>query len=358
MCYDTLTISTAISGTVGVDKNGSGNLTLTAANTYTGVTTIKNGTLALTGAVNRLPITSVVVVGDTSTAGKLVLGNTTAATNQTLASLTSTGSGGSVVGGNANDSTLTLSVPQFGNFTFAGKIGGIGSNENKIKLVKLGQGELTLTGNNTYTGGTFLGSPSSNGIVIAGHNNAFGAGPITMNSNYSQLRLADGITISNALTVSAQANIKYLGLLTGATSATYAGNIVNSEDAQFNFVLVADIGGTLTVSGIISSGVGVSSGLSKKGEGTVVLTGANTYVGGTQINVGSLIVSKTSGSVTATATFGELTLSVSFNTTPSIGQTFIFFPAATVNTYGSVTLTNAAGRSATYNSANSTLTIS
>jgi autotransporter-associated beta strand protein len=289
MCYDTLTISTAISGTVGVEKNGSGNLTLTAANTYTGVTTIKNGTLALTGAANRLPITSAVVVGDTSTTGKLVLGNTTAATNQTLASLASTGSGGSVVGGNTANSTLTLAVPEFGSFTFAGKIGGSGTNENRITLVKLGIGELTLTGNNTYTGGTSLGSPTINGAVIAEHNNAFGTGPITMTSNFSTLLLGNGITISNDLTVGAQANNKYLGLLSGATSATYAGNIVNSEEVSTNFNLNASTNGTFTVSGIISSGV-ATAGFEKLGAGTVVLTAANTYTGLTTVTEGRLLI--------------------------------------------------------------------
>jgi len=43
MCYDALTISTAISGTVGVEKNGNGNLTLSGANTYTGTTSINAG---------------------------------------------------------------------------------------------------------------------------------------------------------------------------------------------------------------------------------------------------------------------------------------------------------------------------
>ena len=92
-------------------KTGPGVLQLYGSSTYTGGTFIKEGSILLTGGNDRLLSTGSVVLGDTSTTGKLVLGNTAFARNQTLAGLTITGSGGSVVGGNATtDSVLTLNI--------------------------------------------------------------------------------------------------------------------------------------------------------------------------------------------------------------------------------------------------------
>jgi len=47
---DNVTVATAISGNGSLTQNGSGKVTLAGANTYTGTTTIANGTVALSGA--------------------------------------------------------------------------------------------------------------------------------------------------------------------------------------------------------------------------------------------------------------------------------------------------------------------
>jgi autotransporter-associated beta strand protein len=162
-----------------------------------------------------------------------------------------------------------------------------------------GGGNLTLTGNNTFTGGVFIGTPGSNGAVIAGHNNALGTGTATINNTGSFLLLADGITITNALTVGEKANNKGLGLLSGATSGTYSGNITNSEENGANFDLSADTGGTFTVSGVISGSI-AAAGLEKTGAGTVILTAANTYTGLTTVSAGTLTLGST-GSIAASS---------------------------------------------------------
>ena len=123
-------------------KTGSGTITLTGANTYTGTTTIGNGTIILGGGDNRLATAARVVLGATGTSGALVLGNGTAL-NQTLAGLTTAGNGGAVVGGAAANSTLTLNSAT--DSTFSGKLGGVGTNENNLALIKSGAGALTLS---------------------------------------------------------------------------------------------------------------------------------------------------------------------------------------------------------------------
>lgn len=146
-------ISNGTATALGLTKIGSGELTLSGASTFTGGTTIKNGSLILSGNNDRLATTGSLILGDTSTTGKLVLGEGTNARNQTLAGLTTTGAGGSVVGSNATtNSLLTLNIAASN--TFSGTLGGAGANENMLALSKSGAGTLTLTGTNTYTGTT------------------------------------------------------------------------------------------------------------------------------------------------------------------------------------------------------------
>ena len=148
----------ANNGVTSLSKSAQGTLILTAANTYTGLTTISGpatSIIALSGA-NRLPVTNGVVL---NASAKLVLGTSTSTASQTLTSLI-TNLSGSVTGGNAANSTLTLNIATSN--TFAGTLGGTLTNENNLALVKIGAGTLTLTGNNTYTGTTTI----DDGILI------------------------------------------------------------------------------------------------------------------------------------------------------------------------------------------------
>lgn len=104
---ETLTIPQNITGGFGLTKVGAGTLVLSsAANTYTGATTLSSGTLQLTGGDNRLPTSSIIDFTGSST---LDLTDTT----QTISSfttpeydsvnLTVTGAGGSlIINGNSD----------------------------------------------------------------------------------------------------------------------------------------------------------------------------------------------------------------------------------------------------------------
>jgi autotransporter-associated beta strand protein len=170
-------------GVVQVVKKGTANQSLQGAHTYTGGTLIKEGSITLGGGNDRLPVAGTVTLGDTGTSGKLVLGSAGFPRNQTLAGLITAGDGGSVVGADAaTDSVLTLDVATSNDF--GGTLGGNGTNENKLALVKDGAGVLTLTGANTYSGNTSV----DNGTLVLAEN--------------AQLRFVLGATsgINNSIT--------------------------------------------------------------------------------------------------------------------------------------------------------------
>ena len=117
-------------------------------------------------------------------------------------------------------------------------------------------GSITLTGTNTYTGGTTL---NAGAYVIAGNNSAFGSGVITMNP-FSTIGFAPGQDV------------------------TLANNIVTSGDPTF----VTAAGQVVTLSGILSDGA--QPGLVEvEGPGRLVVTGENTYSGGTTIASGAAL---------------------------------------------------------------------
>jgi autotransporter-associated beta strand protein len=119
-------------------------------------------------------------------------------------------------------------------------------------------------------------------------------------------------------------------------------------------------GSGATFTSVTASTANGSGGLTKTGTGTLTLTGANTYSGSTSITAGTLriaaLISGPAGKFSQ-ANFTNTTLSITFTTAPLAGETYRLLPGATTQTYASVTLVGATGRTATYNSANSTLTI-
>jgi autotransporter-associated beta strand protein len=255
MCYSAITISRAISGTIGLVKNGIGGLTLTGVCNYTGSTIINQGTLTVTAA-----------------------------------------------------SVLN------------GVISGAGT------LRKTGTAVLTIGGNNTYSGGTSFVSGGITGLILFTSSNAFGTGLFTLSNASGRIDTGSTVTLPNNFQLNTAFQIRTLGA------------------------------NTITITGNIAGG----GGLTKAGNGTLILSGTLSYTGQTAIT-GRLQAFKTTGASTATATFQSagLFVAVSFNVSPPSGvTTFRFFQGSTANNWGVGTLTGVpAGTTATYNSATSTLSV-
>ena len=171
-------IDAIIAGTVGLTKTGAGTLNLTGTNTYTGGTTISAGSVQVGNGLNPGSIVGDVtnnggltfgnsgsttfagVISGTGTVNKVVLASTlvltgantyTGATTipgNTTIRIGNGGTTGSIVSDVSNGGALAFNRSDASFYT--GTISGTGT------VTKLGDGKLSLTGTNTYTGITTI----------------------------------------------------------------------------------------------------------------------------------------------------------------------------------------------------------
>ncbi|EBE2904405.1 AIDA autotransporter-like protein ShdA, partial [Salmonella enterica subsp. enterica serovar Krefeld] len=175
------------------------------------------------------------------------------------------------------------------------------------KVEKSGDDALTLSGANTYTGGTLI----SDGTLVASNVEALGTGDVTDNA---VLELNTGGTFDNAISGSGQVEKSGDDALTLSGANTYTGGTLISDgtlvasnvealgtgDVTDNAVLELNTGGDF------DNAISGSGQVEKSGDGTLTLSGSNTYTGGTTINDGTLIATSVdalgSGDVTDNAT--------------------------------------------------------
>ncbi len=249
------TLANNVSGTGGLSHLGTGTATFTGTNSYAGITNVEGGTLKA-GAVNVFSPNSTHSLAPGTT---LDLNNF----NQTVGSLGGLGNvtlgAASLTTGGNNDSTV-----------FAGVISGDGT------VTKTGTGVWTLNSANSYTGGTLL----QQGTLHLGHDNALGTGTLTTLG--SVVSYASGVTIANPI-------------------------VLNSNDTQLEVAF-----GFATQAGAISE-TGGARPVEKIGNGALILTGINTYTGGTTISAGTLQLgtSGTQGALAGAVTVAALPATLS-----------------------------------------------
>jgi len=233
-------------------------LTLSSTNTYSGATTITQGTLRLGGS-DVIPDGT--GKGDVSLAGTLDL-NTY---SETINGLTGAGIVDTVAGGTP---TLTVGANNVTN-SFTGTIK---NTAGSLALTKTGTGTLTLGGASTFSGGTTI----NGGIVLASHNNALGSGAVTI-SGGTRLVISDTFTIRNSITINSNTGVIGRGIIenSGAGNATLSGGTITinaNASAGGHFANAGGTSGTLTINSPINSSVSV---LFRKGTG--IFGGGGSY---------------------------------------------------------------------------------
>ncbi|MLY96952.1 fibronectin-binding autotransporter adhesin ShdA [Salmonella enterica] len=254
-------LENTLSGTGSLVKTGTGELTLSGDNTYSGGTTITGGTLTADHADSLgsgdIDNSGVLKVGEgelentLSGSGSLVK---TGTGELTLSGDNSYSGGTTIIGGTLTadhaDSLGTgvvanSGVLQVGEGELENTLSGSGS------LVKTGTGELTLGGDNSYSGDTTI----ADGTLIAANVNALGSGNID-NSGTLMLdangafELANITTHTGATTALAAGSTLDAGQLTQEDGSTLSIDLGAATD---DAVITADsvtLGGTLNVTGI------------------------------------------------------------------------------------------------------------
>ncbi|WP_416548305.1 YDG domain-containing protein [Limnohabitans sp. DCL3] len=304
---DDITWSQAISGTGVVGQHGTGTLTLTGNNSYSGGVNINSGILNL-GSASAIGSSGTI----SFTGGVLQF---SADNNADYSARFSTANPTSYKI-DTNGQNITLATG-FG-------IGQIASNTST--LYKYGSGTLTLSGNNTYGGGSFVNAgtlavTSTGKLGNSSNTTTVEAGAVLdlQNADITNFVLLNGGTLS-ASTGSSNIGLNY-GLTLGASGST-----------------VSVTGTALSIGGVIS---GTGMALTKTGSGTLVLTGSNTYDGGTTISAGTLQVGAggSSGSLVAGAVINNGTLKFNRVGTLSVAND-ISGTGSLVNAgFGTITLT-------------------
>jgi fibronectin-binding autotransporter adhesin len=250
----------------GIEKTDAGTLVLTAQNPFTGNVVLAGGELSVSSdgnlgnAINPLDFEG----------GTLqITGNSFHSTGRTM-------TWGSAGGGfDIADATNTFTVAQ--NLTGSGG------------LYKTGAGTLVLSGSNTYGGGTLIGQGTLQGDTTSLH------GDITNNATLTFAQNTDG-NFAGAISGSGQLVKNGGGTVTLAGVNSYSGGtLVNAgtlqgdtSSLQGNITDNATVSFVQTGDGTFDGVITGSGALHKSGSGTLTLTHASTYGGGTFVDAGTL----------------------------------------------------------------------
>jgi len=362
-----LTVSSVVAGNEGLQKAGSGTLTLSGDNTYTGTTTISAGTLRLEGnafstTARNYSISSGAVLHYTS--GVIPTGATTISGSGTFRlsgsgiSANSDGrdlnlsmgvgglidiqssiynGGWQAINWSSNQATLnvagsvsivdgqaitaaaltgagtitsTTDAGTAANFTLgAGNGSGTFSGNitaagtRIISLVKTGTGTQTFSGSTTFRGTTAV----NGGTLHFAKAGSLYAG-VTTDWDKTKITVNSGCTIGfNVGGTNEFTALNVTTLLSGLGGAVTNNGLKAGSTIAFDTTNAS--GGTFTVADAIANTTGTGGGtvgLRKIGANTLVLSNTNTYTGPTIVDQGTLAVTGSLGATAVSVNGGEL----------------------------------------------------
>lgn len=296
-----MTVASVISGTGSITHSGAGTTSLTAANTYSGGTTLAAGGLSISNATG-FGTASVTITSTTGTTITVANNAATTVANNFVLPAPGTAQNYNIIKNTASATTGT-------ELTLSGVISGGGAN-TKLLLNSSTGGDTTttyrLSNTNTFTGSVQI----FRGGVIVTNQSSLGASTnvLELNSNNSplgDLRFASGFTLSNPVSLLSAATISANGFTAG-------------------------------IAGPISG----SAVLNKVGAGTLTLSGANTATGAMTVSAGTLSLDYSTQDSSKLSDTASLTLAAgtSLNLTSTTASTHVeTIASTTIN--GSVSIT-------------------
>jgi autotransporter-associated beta strand protein len=255
-----------------VTKSGTGTWTLSGSNTYTGLTTVSAGTLALSGGNDRLATTGAITIGASGTLDldgntQTTTGAVTFTSGATLKGGTLTSNNAAIAGNNALTGTLNL-----------GTSGAFVTNQ-RLLVANGGTGSLTI------------GTGSTGSITFGGDNSDF--------MNYLGVGGGTGTLTVNGGTVNFNNSTVGTGngyLNVGSNSNTSTGSIVVNGGNM-------NVGTWLKLGGNFNNGAGTNATSS-----LAISTGTVTVGGGSVAGNGVLYMNGGAGDNTANTGNATLTL--------------------------------------------------
>jgi autotransporter-associated beta strand protein len=316
-------------GALSLIKTGTGALTLSGANTFTGGLFINSGTVTGTVA-NALGGTGV---------GSVTIGDTTGSANASLISGAALTLANPITARAGSSGVLTLGTSGNNASIFSGPF-----TLNNILTLDAGSGSGTVTLNNSAPGITGSGTLRVNGggtasVTLSGVNSSF-AGNVVVNTGSLKMGIAGALNASNTVAVNTGATFDanaFSETIGGITNGASGGGTFNNSGAAMTLTL----GGSSTnyYSGSLTATTPANLALvvALTGSGKQIFAGSTPYVGATTINSGRLVISNALASA-VTVNGGTLAGSGPFNSVVTVRTNGHVAPADTV--VGTLVATN------------------
>ncbi|MGE4488742.1 MAG: sialate O-acetylesterase [Kiritimatiellales bacterium] len=318
-----ITLYGTLSGSGGITKSGSGNLIINADGSgYTGDIQNTAGVISV-GADYALGSGRLILAGGMLNAG---------GTSRTLTNPVSVSANSRLEAVNSSRNLI---------------LAGVISGDSSSSLSMVNAGSVTLSGNNTFSGGVSLGTSQSTTLIV-GNNSALGSGTLSVSGSGGFLGASGSVSAGNAVNldadleiVDAGGNLFLTGTLSGSGTLTKSGTkafLLSGNNAGFSGAIIHNAGvlsvgnnnglgsGVLTLNGgllnaystdrilpnkiiisadsrleavntsrdmELSGSVSGSGAVTKIGTGTVTLSGTCTYTNATTVSAGTLRIDGT-----------------------------------------------------------------
>ena len=220
-----------------------------------------------------------------------------------------------------------LTISNAHTLTIGGVISELGGARS---LTKVGNGQLTLSSSNTFSGGLTV----KNGTVAVSATSKLGTGMVTLGdtTGANPASIIGSRTVTNNITVAAGSSGAKTLRCSGSSTITFSGRIILNGDltaSSFN------TGGSTTLSGVIS-GPGAVTVTAQNATNIVVLGNTNTFAGGVTLTSGTLLLGND-------AALGTGALAISSGTTLASSSNSTIAPTNPTVVNGNFTLSQAAG---------------